>query len=216
MHEASTNMPISEGGGILKKDTKINYETIRTDPSKIIAVENQDNNIRPVLQLGWFSSISFSNLQWTYAPLALILLCCVTTAERVSFKMLVDRVVPFRYLVVILVILFEAIILCFLVSFKTCAPDLSTQHYQPFPRYKLIIMALLDLTKDFMMVIMIYKKNSSSPLRSHAPSSLCMLVYHIVSYPSSCHSNYSLFLYTFFCFFVEHIYKKNFKMLKRS
>jgi hypothetical protein len=148
MSEASSSIHItspSEGKVLLKKD-KISYEAIKTDgPDELQPLPNNNN--------GFWANITSRNFEWTYAPLALVLLCFVTTAERVSFKLLVDRVVPFRFLVVILIVLFETIILCFLVFFKVCAPDLSTQHYQPFPRYKLMIMALLDLTKDFLMVL---------------------------------------------------------------
>jgi len=51
------------------------------------------------------------------------------------------------------VILVEAIVLLFLVNFKVCASDTSNQQYLPFPRHKLIIMAILDLSKDYMMIL---------------------------------------------------------------
>ena len=87
-----------------------------------------------------------------YAAGALVGLCAVTTSERVAFKMLIDRVVPFRFLVLVLVVLFEALALMAVVSAKgwagTAAPSPTG-----FPRRKLLIMAALDLTKDLMMVL---------------------------------------------------------------
>jgi hypothetical protein len=87
-----------------------------------------------------------------YAGAALVVLCFATTVERVSFKMLVDRVVPFRYLLVVLMVLIEALLLGVVVRLKSChgslVPDAAS-----FPRKKLLVMALLDLTKDLMMIL---------------------------------------------------------------
>jgi len=87
-----------------------------------------------------------------YAVAALIMLCLATTVERVSFKMLVDRVVPFRYLLMVLMVLVEAVLLGVVVRIKSChgslVPDAAA-----FPRKKLLVMAGLDLTKDFMMIV---------------------------------------------------------------
>ena len=81
----------------------------------------------------------------------------MTSIERVSFKMLVDRVVPFRYLVVVLVVIFEAIMLGIIVQFQTnCgegAGQNGTAYTTPFPRRKLFVMAALDLCKDLMMTL---------------------------------------------------------------
>lgn len=84
--------------------------------------------------------------------IALSVLCAVTAGERVSFKILVDRIIPFRYLLVPMLVLFESCALCIVLqSKKTWAPSLT---HQPFPRRKpLLIMACLDLCKDFMMVM---------------------------------------------------------------
>lgn len=89
--------------------------------------------------------------EWLLSALALFLLCLVTTVERVSFKMLIDRVVPFRFLVMSLVVALEAIILGVVIQ---CRGGTGTSASgNPFPRHKLLIMAALDLCKDFMLVV---------------------------------------------------------------
>jgi hypothetical protein len=60
--------------------------------------------------------------------------------------MLLDRVVPYRFLVLLLMVGFEVILLCFVVQYKNCSGSASPV-YAPFPRRKLLVMACLDLTK---------------------------------------------------------------------
>jgi len=84
--------------------------------------------------------------------IALLALCFVTTAERVCFKMLVDRVVPYRFMVLLLIVTLEAIVLGVVVQCKACN-GASSPVYAPFPRRKLLVMACLDLTKDCMLIL---------------------------------------------------------------
>lgn len=94
-----------------------------------------------------------------YASFFLVILCMVTSVERVSFKMLVDRVVPFRYLVVVLVVAIEAAMLGVIVQLQAnfCDGNRNTHndvaYTTPFPRRKLLVMAALDLCKDLMMTL---------------------------------------------------------------
>lgn len=86
------------------------------------------------------------------AGVALVVLCSATTMERVFFKMLVDRVVPFRFLVLLLIVALEAVMLGVVVKCKAGShsevPDAAS-----FPRKKLLMMAVLDLSKDLMMIM---------------------------------------------------------------
>jgi len=87
-----------------------------------------------------------------YAAVALIGLCLCTTLERVAFKMLVDRVVPFRYLMLVLVVAFDAAALTIVVLTKSCRGG-GAPAPQGFPRRKLLVMAVMDLAKDTMMML---------------------------------------------------------------
>jgi hypothetical protein len=87
-----------------------------------------------------------------YAAAALVGLCACTTVERVAFKMLVDRVVPFRYLLLVLVVAFDAAALTVVVLAKSCRGG-NAPMPQGFPRRKLLAMAALDLVKDTMMML---------------------------------------------------------------
>jgi hypothetical protein len=66
--------------------------------------------------------------------------------------MLVDRIVPFRFLLVVLIVVVETIVLGVIVQVKVCC-GLASSNSQPFPRHKLLVMAGLDLCKDFMLVL---------------------------------------------------------------
>ena len=81
-----------------------------------------------------------------------VLLCSITTLERVSFKMLVDRVVPFRFLLVIFFVLFETLALMVIVNVRCLCGD-RKESSGPFPARKLLLMAIIDLTKLFMMTL---------------------------------------------------------------
>mmetsp|Transcript_2590 Transcript_2590/g.5672 ORF Transcript_2590/g.5672 Transcript_2590/m.5672 type:complete len:766 (-) Transcript_2590:236-2533(-) len=92
---------------------------------------------------------------YTHLQVGLVLLCAVTTSERVCFKMLVDRVVPFRYLLLVLVVAVETICLGAILQVRACVGGglAGRSSSEPFPRHKLLVMAALDLSKDAMMIL---------------------------------------------------------------
>ena len=67
-----------------------------------------------------------------------------TTAERVTFKMAVDRLTPYRFLLVEIIFITSTIIYSLITFAKRGFTNQITHQMRDFPHSKLIIMALLD------------------------------------------------------------------------
>lgn len=112
------------------------------------------------------------------AALFLVLLCAVTTLERVSFKMLVDLVVPFRYMVVVVVVAADTLLLAIIVPCRGhCGDGSRVMNSYSFPRSKLLVIAFLDLLKLYMMTLpaaWVAPTLTVMLLQGHVPVSMLM------------------------------------------
>mmetsp|Transcript_32069 Transcript_32069/g.93132 ORF Transcript_32069/g.93132 Transcript_32069/m.93132 type:complete len:400 (-) Transcript_32069:196-1395(-) len=86
-------------------------------------------------------------------PVSLVLLCALTSVERVSFKMLVDEAEDYIFAVVLCLVLCETAFLALWLSVRDCGQPRRRSPGARFPISKLLVMAALDLAKDFAMTI---------------------------------------------------------------
>jgi hypothetical protein len=67
-----------------------------------------------------------------------------TATERVTFKMAVDRMEPFRFMLVETIFIVSAALYCLITLFKQSTTNKITVQMTTFPHSKLLIMAILD------------------------------------------------------------------------
>lgn len=68
-----------------------------------------------------------------------------TASERVSFKMIVDRVTPFRFVYIVLTLFLLLIINGSILLYKLCFTDKITTRMKKFPLTNVAVMALIDV-----------------------------------------------------------------------
>ena len=76
--------------------------------------------------------------------LSILMLVMTTTSERVIFKMSVDRLSPFRFVLAISCVLVSFIVYGLITLYKVMYTDRITTRMWQFPKRKLFVMAMLD------------------------------------------------------------------------
>lgn len=94
---------------------------------------------------------------WTPQRITLALsisgLLLSTAMERVSFKMSVDRLTPYRYLLGEVIIIVSFVVYACITTYKLRFTDKITRRMKEFPHFKLVIMAILDTISFFGLVV---------------------------------------------------------------
>mmetsp|Transcript_3372 Transcript_3372/g.3540 ORF Transcript_3372/g.3540 Transcript_3372/m.3540 type:complete len:273 (+) Transcript_3372:171-989(+) len=91
----------------------------------------------------YFQSHGVNKEQFLLA-ISVICLMIATAGERVTFKMAVDRMVPFRFVLIQLIFMMSAIVFGIISHIKQGFTNRITVRMKEFPHSKLLIMAVLD------------------------------------------------------------------------
>lgn len=90
----------------------------------------------------WFP-LQWSREQW-YLFISVLALMIATAAERVTFKMAVDRMQPFRFMLIETIFIISAAFYCLITLVKQSTTRKITTQMTTFPHSKLRMMAILD------------------------------------------------------------------------
>jgi hypothetical protein len=90
--------------------------------------------------------------RWRSTASALVL-GLITTSERVTFKVLVDRVAPFRALLTVAVVVCYATVMLAVTSYKYLCTDEISAEMRKFPQAKIAGMAALDTLQLYSMML---------------------------------------------------------------
>jgi hypothetical protein len=122
----------------------------------------------------------------------ILLLMLTTSTERVTFKMTVDRMLPYKFVLIQIIYLFSSISFLFAYLCRKKDIELIENHSGSFPYQKVFYMALLD-TIPFMM--MVFSASDISPTMTiillHA-STPCIVLSSRIYFPQRTYSSYHI------------------------
>lgn len=122
------------------------YSSNNRRQSNEMLYDNKDESYYSILKSHILKSIRFdytSKTQWILI-ISVILLMFATAAERVTFKMSVDKMTPFRFVLILFIFITSTIIYGSVTLFKFIFTSHITKGMKKFPNKQLWIMAILD------------------------------------------------------------------------
>ena len=142
----STTLKSSQGYGGSGGGT-FNYSNIPTVDEISSPQLEQSPGIIKKPKATYFSQIKKSIIQWFLRYeliIATILLVLSTASERVTFKVMIDRMLPFKFILIEIIFIFSFLIFSAITLFKTYYTKEITNQMRKFPHSQIWIMALLD------------------------------------------------------------------------
>lgn len=159
--EKSIIQPLSLTTGILKHTTHHDYQTINPDEGGADAFDNDqaasasiiDRMKKAMLSVQqYIQKIPPAYLKTIQLVFFVVMLVFSTTFERITFKVTIDRMIPYKFILIQIIFLFSFIFYALLTLYKYYYTKEIAFFMWNFSQHKIFMMALLD-TCAFLLLV---------------------------------------------------------------